>query len=271
MLAPLAAVLLFLAAIVSAFWYLRLEEMEREQEAVKRDVEYAQQRMRLRLLERPGAADAHGARHLQQGDRRRGIRRPRRVDDQPVPRAAGVTWIDERRRISAPAMPRRSRCRHAPAAASPSERCSIRGAQRETECTFTPRATCSSRCTRSPSGDASGTALLQLHVPLADQGTFGGVILGEYSIDGLLRYGVPAEVSAKYAVVAARRQGPRAGRHPCPAQSRPAPAALGRRPTNTKCRSRRSATAWCCAAQAYRTSLGVIGSGLFWLVRRCRP
>ena len=52
MLAPLAAVLLFLAAIVSAFGYLRLEEMDREQEAVKRDVEYAQQRVRLRLLER---------------------------------------------------------------------------------------------------------------------------------------------------------------------------------------------------------------------------
>src|SRR4051812_50123563 len=52
MLAPLAAVLLFLAAIVVAFWYLRLEEMDREQEAVKRDVEYAQQRVRLRLLER---------------------------------------------------------------------------------------------------------------------------------------------------------------------------------------------------------------------------
>jgi len=39
-LAPLAAVLLFLAAIVAAFGYLRLEEMDREQEAVQRDVEY---------------------------------------------------------------------------------------------------------------------------------------------------------------------------------------------------------------------------------------
>ena len=38
-LAPLAAVLLFLAAIVLAFWYLRVEEVRREQEAVKRDVE----------------------------------------------------------------------------------------------------------------------------------------------------------------------------------------------------------------------------------------
>jgi len=41
-LAPLAAVLLFMAAIVAAFWYLRVEEGEREQEALRRDVEYAQ-------------------------------------------------------------------------------------------------------------------------------------------------------------------------------------------------------------------------------------
>ncbi|MBU3997098.1 MAG: PAS domain-containing sensor histidine kinase, partial [Gammaproteobacteria bacterium] len=51
-LAPLAAVVLFLAAIVAAFGYLRLEEIDREQEAVNRDVEYTQQRLRLRLLER---------------------------------------------------------------------------------------------------------------------------------------------------------------------------------------------------------------------------
>ena len=34
-LTPVAAVILFLAAIASAFWYLRAEETEREQEAVK--------------------------------------------------------------------------------------------------------------------------------------------------------------------------------------------------------------------------------------------
>ena len=51
-----------------------------------------------------------------------------------------------------------------------------------------------------PAAGGEGTGLLQLHVPLTEQGKFGGVILGEYSIDGLLRYGVPAEVSAKYAV-----------------------------------------------------------------------
>ena len=55
MLAPLAAVLLFLAAIVAAFAYLRFEEIDREQEAVKRDVEYAQQRLRLRGLDQERA------------------------------------------------------------------------------------------------------------------------------------------------------------------------------------------------------------------------
>ena len=50
--APLVSVALFMAAIIAAFWYLRAEEVERDQQALKRDVEYAQQRMRLRLLER---------------------------------------------------------------------------------------------------------------------------------------------------------------------------------------------------------------------------
>ena len=50
-LAPLVSVLLFLAAIVSAFWTLRNEEFEREAESVKRDAEIAQQQIRLRLIE----------------------------------------------------------------------------------------------------------------------------------------------------------------------------------------------------------------------------
>ena len=50
--APLAAVVLFMAAITTAFWYLRYEEIMREQEVVRRDVEYAQQRLRLRLLDK---------------------------------------------------------------------------------------------------------------------------------------------------------------------------------------------------------------------------
>ncbi len=50
-LGPLVSVLLFLAAIIVAFWYLRNEEIEREQESVKRDTEVVQQQIRMRLVE----------------------------------------------------------------------------------------------------------------------------------------------------------------------------------------------------------------------------
>jgi hypothetical protein len=58
-LAPLVSVLLFLAAIISAFWYLRNEEFERETESVKRDTEVTQQQIGLRLIQNQEAARAH--------------------------------------------------------------------------------------------------------------------------------------------------------------------------------------------------------------------
>ena len=51
-LAPLISVLVFMVAITSVFWYIKYEEIDREQELVRRDVEYAQQRLRLRLLDK---------------------------------------------------------------------------------------------------------------------------------------------------------------------------------------------------------------------------
>src|SRR4051812_46347770 len=101
MLAPLAAVLLFLAAIVSAFWYLRLEEMDREQEAVKRDVEYAQQRMRLRLLERQEQL-MRVARDIsnKEVDPEEFMGRAESMMNQ-YPELQTLVWIDERRRVKA--------------------------------------------------------------------------------------------------------------------------------------------------------------------------
>jgi hypothetical protein len=51
LLAPMAAVAVFLLTIISSVGYLRYEEMERDQESVQRDLEYANQKMRLHLLE----------------------------------------------------------------------------------------------------------------------------------------------------------------------------------------------------------------------------
>ncbi len=61
--------------------------------------------------------------------------------------------------------------------------------------------TCSNRFTPSqPPAKGDASPLLQLQVPLNNQGKFAGVVLGEYSIDSLLRYGTPTEVLARYAV-----------------------------------------------------------------------
>jgi hypothetical protein len=105
MLAPLAAVLLFLAAIVAAFGYLRLEEVEREQEAVKRDLEYAQQRLRLRLLERQEQL-MRLARDIsnKEMDPEEFMARAEALVEQ-YPELQAITWID----ASAGSSPARSR------------------------------------------------------------------------------------------------------------------------------------------------------------------
>ena len=48
---PLVSVLMFLAAITAAFWYLRGEEIDRTTDSLRRDTETAQQQIRLRLID----------------------------------------------------------------------------------------------------------------------------------------------------------------------------------------------------------------------------
>jgi hypothetical protein len=193
MLAPLAAVVLFLAAIISAFGYLRLEEMDREQEAVKRDVEYAQQRVRLRLLERQEQL-MRLARDIanKEVDPEEFVGRGESMIGQ-YPELQALTWIDDRRRIKGSYA--------APSLSSHQLRVAgdvLRAG--ETETMYSLARDLQQPVYSQPVAGSDNTGLLQLHIPLAEQGHFSGVILGEYSIDGLLRYGVPAEVSAKYAV-----------------------------------------------------------------------
>jgi PAS domain S-box-containing protein len=113
--------------------------------------------------------------------------------------------------------------------------------------------------------DSSG--LLQLHVPLVDQSKFGGVVLGEYSIDGLLRYGVPPEIGAKYAVALLDGKGRVLAGTSVPPRN-PATQFLpwAAQPNEYEVPVSPVGNGLIVRAQAYRTGLGVIGSGLFWLV-----
>ncbi len=260
-LAPLAAVLLFMAAIVTAFWYLRAEEVEREHEALKRDVEYAQQRVRLRLLERQEQL-MRIARDLsnQELDRAEFVSRAESLISQ-YPELQAVTWIDEKRRI---------RASHAAPTLGSSE-------LRVTGEVLTPGDTADTyelaRDLQQPvysqpiATQGDPTPLLQLQVPLHQRGKFSGVVLGEYSIDSLLRYGTPTEVLARYAVTLLDGKNqvlagtPLARRNPGTQLQAWSPSA-----NEYEVPVSPVGNGLVLRAQAYRTSLGVVGNGLFWLV-----
>ena len=263
-LGPLLAVVLFLAAVVAAFAYLRIEEIDREQEAVRRDVEYAQQRMRLRLLERQEQL----------------MRLGRDVSNKEVnpeefvaqaeslvsqfPELRAVSWVDSRRKIRV-------------AYASPSAGFTLmRGPGEqlkggETEGTYglarDLRQPVYSRPLTAENDPGSKGATLQLQIPLEEQGKFGGVIIGEYSLDGLLRFGVPTEVSAKYAVALLDDKGAvLAGALPPPRTSAARLLPWNDAAPEYEIPVSPVGNGLLIRAQGYRASLGVVGSGFFWLV-----
>ena len=260
MLAPLAAVLLFLAAIIVAFAYLRLEEIDREQEAVRRDVEYTQQRLRLRLLERQEQLMQLGRemsnRELDTDDFQ--ARAEAMISQHPE--LQGLSWIDERRRV-------KSSIGTASLSAVQLRTVGSTIKTGESDNSYSLARDLQQPIYTQRSESPDNTAMLQLHVPLSDRTRFLGVLLAEYSVDGLFRYGVPAEVSARYAISFHDAKGMLLAGTKIPPRS----PATGLLPWTSQANAYEVPVSpvgngLLIRGQAYRTSLGVIGSGLFWLV-----
>ena len=264
-LAPMLAVLLFLLAIATSFWYLRTEEHEREQEAVKRDVEYAQQRLRLRLLERQEQI-MRLARDLSAREIRAdqfSVRAEALV--MQYPELQSITWIDDRRRVVASqSVPSYTASRRwlpgmlVPADATETHYSLARDLMQPVYGLIDPS-----------NGKDPGNQLLQLHTPLnIHQGRFSGVILAEYTIEGLLRYGVPTEVLAKYAVSFADSDGLRLAGQTIEPRHRIWSWLTAQRPENNEYEVPVSpvGNGLVLKAQTWRTSQGLVGSGLFWMV-----
>ena len=149
--APLVSVLLFLAAIISAFWYLRNEEVERETESLKRDTEIVQQQLRLHLIENQEQL-VRMASEL--------VKRETDVDDfigqaqgfvRERPAVTQLAWIDSHRKRKAGRWATLYREESVPGndAADPS--LPNAEAQNPPELALRRHATCASRCTRAPS------------------------------------------------------------------------------------------------------------------------
>ena len=259
--APLVAVVLFLVVILAAFAYLRMEETRREEEALKRDVEYAQQRLRLRLLERQEQLMrlARDIANREVSSALFSIRAEALVAQ--YPELISINWIDARRQIlvseiTPSALPQRSWMDAGRLKASEAE--NGFGLARDLMQPVYTRP-------QDPGNDFEPT--LQLHVPISPRGQFSGELLVEYGVDSLLRYGVPSEVLAKYAVALLDAEGsllsgqsipPRQGlSEHLPWISRINASATPVSPVGNSLLLR---------AQAWRTSQSLIGSAFFWLL-----
>jgi PAS domain S-box-containing protein len=261
-LGPLVSVLLFLAAIISAFWYLRNEEIERELASVKRDTEIAQQQIRLRLIENQEQL-VRIAREI-----------VTRAIDQDEFLGQGATFTRERPEITNLIWVGANRARRASYSAAdfyaeigmspqtPAKSMPVEGVASEPDAAFAAARDLRQPVYSRPFSDTYGNAVFQVHVPLIDRSAFAGTLIAEYSVESLVRYFVPSEVSNRHAItlldsterVLASTVTPMPGapaRKASIVQDVPvAPAGNGLILRGT----------------GYRTSIGLISNTLFWMV-----
>lgn len=260
-LGPLASVLLFLAAIISAFWYLRNEEIERESEAVKRDTEIAQQYIRLRLIEnqeqlvRVAREIATRALDTQQfAAQASAFARER-------PEITHVTWLSSRRerRASVSAAGFQADTLMSFDGRDPSM--PVAEQQSAPELAFQMARERRQPIYSQPFADANNTTVFQIQVPLLDRNGFAGVLIAEYSVEALLRYYVPSEVAVRHpvAVLDSADQWVASTVTPMPGQRLQRPSILHEVPLAP-------ANGLVLRGQGYRTSIGLISNTLFWMV-----
>lgn len=262
-LAPLVSVALFMAAIIAAFWYLRAEEVERDQQALQRDVEYAQQRMRLRLLERQEQV-MRIARDLAYGDIGTAEFASRaEVLITQYPELQIMTWLDRDGRIitsyAAPTVA--SEQLRVPGETLQADDDAMRSFQQV-------RSSGQPLYTQPRVLAGYPTPLLQFQSPVMGTRNFGGTVMAEFSVDSLMRYATPSDLLARYAVSLLDGRGtiiagaplthirPQESWNPVP-QTEAMEYQIPISPVGNDLILR---------VQAYRTSLSMVGNGMFWLV-----
>ncbi len=261
-LGPLVSVLLFLAAIILAFWYLRNEEFEREQEAVKRDTEVAQLQIRLRLVENQEQliriAREIATRAIDRGQ----FLAQAATFTRERPEITNLVWIDgahtPKASYSATSFPPDAGVSSDDTpAALPRE-----GSGNASEAAFI-----ASRTQRQPVYsrqflDAFGNPVFQLQVPLLEHAGFVGALIAEYSIEGLMRRNVPKEIAARHAMSVLD-----ADERIVASTVTQMPGATVQRPTIVhQIPVTPANNGLILRGQGYRTSISLISNTLFWMV-----
>jgi len=256
--APLISVLLFLAAIISAFWYLRNEEIERETESVKRDTEITQQQIGLRLIQNQEQVIRLAREVVSHELDAKAFMAQAAVFTRERPEVVQLSWVDANHVPVASYWALLYRSEGIEGGAS------LPQAGRDNDSELTFRA---ARSTRLPAysrafSDASDSAVFQLQVPLIEHGAFAGALVVEYSVDSLLRYLVPAEVSRRH-MISVIDQSQNVLASPVtlmPGQTRTPAPIVDDAPLTP------AMNGLLLRGQGWRTSVGLISNTLFWMV-----
>lgn len=261
-LAPLVSVLLFLAAIVSAFWTLRNEEFEREAESVKRDAEIAQQQIRLHLIENQEQLVQMARQIVTREIDADEVERLAHAFGATRPALLQIAWVDAlRRRRASYASPMADADTHP--LGSPDDRSAAgQPRAREAEAAFVTARDTRHPVYSRPFKNSIGNAVFQTDVPLLNGGVFAGALIVEYSVEGLLRYFVPPEVARRRAMSVLDEDGTVIASTVVALPGR----ADTQAPITFDVPVTPAANGVVLRAAGYRTSALLIGNTLFWMV-----
>ena len=271
--APLTAVILFLAAIFAAFTFLRYEEMQREQEGVRSDVEYTQQRIRLRVLERQEQS-MQLANALYKGDI--GPEELASLSNNVIknfPEITSMAWIstDLKVKISSTSLNIDGYLQlKAGDKLKNSISVSTFNLAKEIRQSVYSEPFSSQENINLQKGQLNSVnknEVIQLYTPIYVRGEFTGVLMTEFDIEGLLRYSVPPEVSARNAISIVQADGKFIAGHEASKQK----SILPQMPWSSAAYETTVpltpfGNSLYIKASSYRTSQGLIGNGLIRLV-----
>ena len=209
-LSPVLAILLFLIALAATFAYLRAEEQVRERSALQQDLDYAHQRLKMRLLEEQeqllGLSMSYGG----------GLtsREEFLVQAQALvnryPEIYAMSWLSPDGEVmegyyTPPLVNSLLYANGVALEVSPVSAADFAAARQSHQPTYTrPLIQASLEVDDQVS---EKTASLQLLIPAGTPDDFRGMLVIEYSVDGLLRYGLPNETRSKYLVALFSDQG----------------------------------------------------------------
>ena len=258
---PLASVLLFLAAIVSAFWYLRNEEFEREQEAVRRDTEVAQQQIRLRLIENHEQLTRMARELVARTLDHDGFLVQSANFTLEHPEISNLIWLNDARApvagYSSTNFPPETGISGIETPAS----LPVKGSGSAPEAAFERGRDTHATVYSAPFADSFGNPVFQALIPLVDHGEFHGALVAEYSVERLLRYFVSSEIARRHAITVldsdARSLASTVMLQP---GSKARPSIVFEAPVAP------AENGLMLRGQGYRTSIGLVGNGLFWMV-----